>query len=112
MLLGSLSSSEEGLLIAVASLVTEHRLKAPGFQQLWYTGPASPRHVGSSKTRDQTCVPCIGRRIPIYYTTREVFFCLFLMVLFHGSAGKESTCNMGDLGSIPELERSPGEGKG
>ena len=29
-----------------------------------------------------------------------------------GSAGKESTCNVGDLGSIPELGRSPGEGKG
>ena len=29
-----------------------------------------------------------------------------------GSAGKESTCNVGDLGSIPRLGRSPGEGKG
>ena len=29
-----------------------------------------------------------------------------------GSAGKESDCNEGDLGSIPELGRSPGEGKG
>ena len=29
-----------------------------------------------------------------------------------GSAGKESTCNMGDLGLIPGLRRSPGEGKG
>ena len=29
-----------------------------------------------------------------------------------GSAGKESTCNEGDLGSIPRLGRSPGEGKG
>ena len=29
-----------------------------------------------------------------------------------GSAGKESACNLGDLGSIPEFERSPGEGKG
>ena len=28
------------------------------------------------------------------------------------SAGKESTCNAGDLGSIPELRRAPGEGKG
>ena len=27
-------------------------------------------------------------------------------------AGKESTCNVGDLGSIPGLGRSPGEGKG
>ena len=29
-----------------------------------------------------------------------------------GSAGKESACNVGDLGSIPGSERSPGEGKG
>ena len=29
-----------------------------------------------------------------------------------GSAGKESTCNVGDLGSIPGLGKSPGEGKG
>ena len=29
-----------------------------------------------------------------------------------GSDGKESTYNVGDLGSIPGLERSPGEGKG
>ena len=28
------------------------------------------------------------------------------------SAGKESACNAGDLGSIPGLRRSPGEGKG
>ena len=28
------------------------------------------------------------------------------------SAGKEPTCNAGDLGSIPRLGRSPGEGKG
>ena len=29
-----------------------------------------------------------------------------------GSAGKGSTCNAGDLGSIPGLGRSPGEGNG
>ena len=29
-----------------------------------------------------------------------------------GSAGKESACNVGDLGSIPGSGRSPGEGKG
>ena len=27
-----------------------------------------------------------------------------------GSAGKESTCNVEDLGAIPGLGRSPGEG--
>ena len=29
-----------------------------------------------------------------------------------GSTGKEPTCNAGDLGLIPGLGRSPGEGKG
>ena len=29
-----------------------------------------------------------------------------------GSAGKESACDAGDLGSIPGSGRSPGEGKG
>ena len=29
-----------------------------------------------------------------------------------GSGSKESTCNAGDLGPIPELGRSPGEGSG
>ena len=29
-----------------------------------------------------------------------------------GSTGKESVCNVGDIGSIPGLGRSQGEGKG
>ena len=29
-----------------------------------------------------------------------------------GSAGKESACNVGNLGSVPGLGRFPGEGKG
>ena len=29
-----------------------------------------------------------------------------------GSAGKESVCNVGELGLIPGLRRSPGEGNG
>ena len=34
------------------------------------------------------------------------------MGFFYGSAGKESACSVGDLGSIPGLRRSPGEGRG
>ena len=30
----------------------------------------------------------------------------------NGSTGKESTCNVGDLGLIPRSGRSPGEGNG
>ena len=43
---------------------------------------------------------------------REDFFYDFLSVargFADGSAGKESACNEGDLGSIPGLGRSPGE---
>ena len=45
-------------------------------------------------------------------------FSIFISLVWYylgfpgGSAGKESTCNVGDLGSIPRLRRSPGEGKG
>ena len=37
---------------------------------------------------------------------------MLLLGLPCGSVGKESACNSGDLGSIPGLGRSPGEGKG
>ena len=57
---------EHRLLIAVVSLVVEHRL-----QELWCTGLITPRHVGSSQTRDQTSVPCIGRWILKQWTIRE-----------------------------------------
>ena len=42
-------------------------------------------------------------------------FCLLLISSWgfpRDSASKESACNAGDMGSIPELGRSPGEGKG
>ena len=32
--------------------------------------------------------------------------------MFEGSDGKESACNVGDLGLIPGLGRTPGEGNG
>ena len=34
------------------------------------------------------------------------------MGFLDGSAGKESACNAGDLGSVLGLGKSPGEGKG
>ena len=41
-------------------------------QELWPTGLAAPQHVGSSQTRNQIYVPCIGRLILNHWTTREV----------------------------------------
>ena len=43
---------------------------------------------------------------------------LFAIIYMHtkdfpgGSYGKVSACNLGDLGSVSESERSPGEGNG
>ena len=43
----------------------------------------------------------------------EIFTLVFIVKGFPGnSAGKESARNAGDLGSIPGLGRSPGEGNG
>ena len=52
----------------------------------------------------------------VVYTDNEILLShkknTFESVLMSGSAGKESTCNAGDLGLIPGLGRSPGEGNG
>ena len=49
---------------SVASLVAELRL-------FGCTGLVAPRHVGSSRNTDQTCVPCIGRLILNHWITRD-----------------------------------------
>ena len=41
-------------------------------QYLWRTGLVAPQHVGSSRTRNRTRVPCIGRRVLNHCATREV----------------------------------------
>ena len=38
---------------------------------MWLTGLVAPQHVGSSQTRAQTRVPCIGRQILNHCATRE-----------------------------------------
>ena len=47
-----------------------------------------------------------------YFSVFFFFFFKTFVQLTSGSAGKESACNMGDLGSIPGLGGSLGEGKG
>ena len=45
-------------------------------------GLAALRHMGSSQTRDRTCVSCIARWTLIHCTTREVFNPLFFLCHF------------------------------
>ena len=75
----------------------------------------------SSQPRDWTQVSRITCRFFTSWATREDWFftsLFFLNIQFFihgfpcGSAGKESACNVGDLGLIPGLGRFPGEGKG
>ena len=50
---------------------------------------------------------------PLHLSHPQPIETLLIMMGFPGdSAGKEPTCNAGDLGLIPGLGRSPGEGKG
>ena len=45
--------------------------------------------------------------------TSFIYICLISVGIFSGGSDcKESACNAGDLGSISELGRSPGEGNG
>ena len=72
--------------------------------ELWFSKPS-------------ICDPCYQCLWPIWEpvsSARTGAFCFsyFPQGFPCGSAGKESACNAGDLGSIPELGRSPGEGKG
>ncbi|XP_060143672.1 derlin-1 isoform X2 [Globicephala melas] len=46
-------------------------------QRPWLTGPAAPRHVGSSWTRARTRVPCISRRTLNHCATREALGFIF-----------------------------------
>ena len=39
--------------------------------KLWCMGLVATRHVGSSRSRNWTCVPWIGRRLLNHWTTRE-----------------------------------------
>ena len=53
-----------------ASGVAAYGLCSAG-SELWCTGLAASQHVGSSRTRDRTGVPCIARQILNHWTTRE-----------------------------------------
>ena len=50
---------------------------------MWLTGLVAPRHVGSSRSRARTHVPCIGRQILFFFFFKllGLFIYLFMVVL-------------------------------
>ena len=65
-----------GLLFVVVGRLLILLLQSTGsrgwIQKLWQTDLVAPGQEGSSWTRDQTCVPGIGRWVLNHWTTREV----------------------------------------
>ena len=56
---------------------------------------------------------CLSHSLYQHCSQDSFFYRLMMAKGFPcGSAGEESACNVGDLGLIPGLGRSPGEGKG
>ena len=70
------------------------RLPTPVFWPREFHGLYSPWGLKESDTTER-----------LHFTSPTLIFLGFPC----GSAGKESACNLGDLGSIPGLGRSPGE---
>ena len=71
---------------------------------MWGMGLVALQHVRSSWTRTRTHVPCFDRW-SLYHFGRWFGASLVAQLV----KKKKSTCNVGDLGSIPGLVTSPGE---
>ena len=74
---------------------------------VWAAGPGL-----QPQSRDHTTSK--GQEPVVLTTPFYIFINLYIYAwgFPNGSVGKESTCNAGDVGSIPGLGRSPGEGHG
>ena len=70
------------LLIMVNFLVVEHKLWVTWVSAVVALGLVVPQHVGSSRTRDRTYVPCIGRQILNYWITSKILNIVFLRSVF------------------------------
>ena len=58
-------------LLLLQSTGSRHMRSVVAARGLWSAGLVAPWHVGSSRTRAQTLVPCTGRRILNHCATRE-----------------------------------------
>ena len=63
-------------------------------QQLCRTGLVAPLHVGSSRTRDRTRVPCIGRWILNHCATTEAPFGIFSDALLSRETPRSSSSHI------------------
>ena len=106
--------------ISMAHSFCDWKLRPPYFPHLFYSFPYTPL-FWQPLACSQYLLFCFCLVLFVHLLFRSNLsvksygVCLFLSDLFHlglpcGSAGKESTYNVGDLALIPGLGRSPGEG--
>ena len=111
------------LFVTASPVACQAPLSIEFSRQEYWSGLPFPSPRGSSKRRDRTWVSWIASRFfniwaiwaqnlkkkkRVKYSIDH--FVYWLVSFPCGSDCKESSCNAGDLGSIPRLGRSPGEG--
>ena len=70
-------------------------------------GLVAPKPMESSWTRDQTCVPCISRWIPINCTIRKVWRSFLKDDMVGDSVVKNLSANVGDSWFDPWVRKIP-----
>ena len=68
---------------------------------MWLMGLVAPWHVESSQTSDQTCVPCIGRRVLNHWTIRKVLIAPLLSNSYPSKHALWFTCSVYCLSLLP-----------
>ena len=102
----SLAVSEVG--IGEPTLLTSAQLSQPSFCSLGFPDSL----VGKERIHLQCKRPWFNSWVGKIRWRRDRLPTPVYLGFPGGSVGKESACNAGDLGSIPGLGRSPGEGQG
>ena len=111
----------------LARISLPHRQDVPYFDQIWRVYLSSVTWISTNiywlkvnKTISLVDFEFHGTKMVLF--AFELRFCVWHVLAFYGcyynkgfpnaSDGKDSACNVGDLGSIPETGGPPGEGNG
>ena len=91
------------------SLLQHHNLKASVlWHSIFFMAQLSHPYLTTGKTIALTIQNFVGKVMSLLFNMLSRFVIAFLGFA-GGSAGKESVCSAGNLGSIPGVGRSPGE---
>ena len=94
----------------LSRVLQHHNLKASVlWHSIFFMAQLSHPYLTTGKTIALTIQNFVGKVMSLLFNMLSRFVIAFLGFA-GGSAGKESVCSAGNLGSIPGVGRSPGEG--